>query len=66
MRWSYVIKPADAGSELTETGEFTEAGQKFFHEKFGAKAPAQIAAREQSARSGIPETLDAIKRILDG
>lgn len=66
VRWSYVIKPADAGTELTETWEFTEAGQKLFHEKLGAKAPARIAAREQAARSGIPATLDAIKRIIEG
>ncbi|GAA4472126.1 SRPBCC family protein [Rhodococcus olei] len=65
VRWGYLMKPADAGTELTETWEFTAAGQEFFHQRFGSEAPREIAAREQAAREGIPTTLASIKRILE-
>ncbi|MEE2034979.1 SRPBCC family protein [Rhodococcus chondri] len=66
VRWGYLMKPADAGTELTETWELPAAGQEFFHERFGSEAPDEIAAREQAAREGIPSTLASIARILEG
>lgn len=66
VRWGYLVKPTDGGTELTETWEFGEAGREFFDKRFGAEAPREIAALEQAAREGIPTTLAAITRILEG
>ncbi|MFD6893623.1 SRPBCC family protein [Rhodococcus sp. NPDC060086] len=66
VRWSYLMEPVDAGTKLTETWEFGEAGRKFFDERFGSDAAQEIAAREVAAREGIPATLAAITRIIEG
>ncbi|UYP17179.1 SRPBCC family protein [Rhodococcus sp. Z13] len=66
VRWGYLMEPVEGGTKLTETWEFGAAGQEMFRERFGDTAPAEIAKREQAAREGIPVTLDAIKRILEG
>lgn len=50
---------------LTESWEFTPAGQAFFVQRYGADAPAEVAAREQAAHEGIPATLAAMKRIIE-
>lgn len=66
VRWSYTLAPEDGGTRLTESWEFTPQGLAFFAEKYGDDAEAQIADRTQAARTGIPATLAAIKRIAEG
>ncbi|WP_336660133.1 SRPBCC family protein [Leucobacter sp. USHLN153] len=63
--WSYRVEAEDGGTRLTESWEVLPAGHEFFSEKYGDEAPAQLAQREQDARTGIPETLAAIKRIIE-
>ena len=65
VEWTYRLADIDGGTELTESWVFTAKGQAFFHERFGARAPEEIAAREAAARSGIPATLAAIKRVVE-
>ncbi len=65
VRWGYLMEPAEGGTLLTETWEFTAAGQRYFEERFGPAAPQEVAARRQAAHEGIPVTLAAIKRILE-
>lgn len=65
VRWGYTFTPADGGTRLTESWEFRPEGVSMFHEKYGADAERQIAARTVSAHRGIPVTLQAIKRIAE-
>ena len=65
VRWSFTMAPADAGTTLTESWEFLPDGIAMFEEKFGDRAPEQIADRTQQALHGIPVTLAAIKQIAD-
>jgi len=64
-RWGYTFVPVEGGTELTESWEFLPGGLEFFEERFGEDAPAQIADRVEKARTGIPETLAAIKRAAE-
>src|ERR1044071_10304311 len=64
-RWGYTFVPVDGGAELTESWEFLPGGLEFFEERFGDDAPAQIADRVEKGRTGIPETLAAIKRAAE-
>lgn len=65
VRWSYTLMPVDGGTRLTESWEFRPDGIAMFHEKYGADAQNQIEQRSEAARSGIPATLEAIKRIAE-
>ncbi|NLA65840.1 MAG: SRPBCC family protein [Leucobacter sp.] len=53
-------------TELTETWEFTREGQAYFDVLFGSDAHAQIVQQEAAAKVGIPATLAAMKRIIEG
>jgi polyketide cyclase/dehydrase/lipid transport protein len=64
-RWGYSFEPVEGGTRLTESWEFLPSGLEFFEEKFGDDAPAQIADRVEKAKTGIPETLAAIKRAAE-
>lgn len=64
-RWGYTFEPVDGGTELTESWEFLPSGLEVFEQRFGDDAPAQIADRLEKARTGIPETLAAIKRVAE-
>jgi Polyketide cyclase / dehydrase and lipid transport len=64
-RWGYTLTPVEGGTRITESWEFLPGGAAMFDERFGADAPAQIANREEAARSGIPVTLAAIKRAAE-
>ena len=66
VNWSYTITETNDGTLLTESWEFTEVGQAFFAEKYGANAQAEMDERTEAAHQGIPETLKAIKRIVEG
>lgn len=65
VRWGYRIEPVNGRSRLTETWEFTTAGQEFFVSRFGDNAPALIDGATQTAHDGIHATLEAIKRIAE-
>lgn len=67
VRWGYLFEDGGAPgvTRLTETWEFTSAGQAFFAERFGDDAPAQIEDRTRQALEGIPETLAAIKAAAE-
>ena len=61
-RWGYVFSPVAGGTEVTESWELLPGGVTMFQERFGAEAEAQITNRLELARTGIPATLNAIKR----
>ncbi|MHA3701710.1 SRPBCC family protein [Jatrophihabitans sp. YIM 134969] len=65
VRWGYRFAPAEGGTAVTETWEFTPAGLTGFATKYGEDAPAQIENRTDAARTGIPATLAAIKTIAE-
>jgi len=65
VRWGYTFAPEGDGCQATESWEFLPGGIAFFHEKYGVEAQAQIDNRVAAARSGIPVTLAAIKRIAE-
>lgn len=65
VHWTYRVQDAEGGTLLTESWEFLPEGQAFFDEKYGDQAAEQIAERTSAARSGIPETLRAIKRVVE-
>jgi hypothetical protein len=65
VKWLYSMRDVEGGTELTESWEFTPAGQAFFVEKYGDDAPTEIAARTEAAHVGIPATLAAMKRIIE-
>lgn len=66
VRWGYAMAPADGGTTLTQTWQFTPAGIAMFHERMGDDAEHQIEVRALDAHAGIPATLAAIKGILEG
>ena len=64
-QWGYTFTPADGGTRVTESWDFLPAGITSFEERYGADAQAQITARAQAAREGIPRTLAALKRVAE-
>ncbi len=50
---------------IKEFWEFITAGISSFHERNASDAEADNPDRAEKARSGIPETLAAIKRIAE-
>jgi hypothetical protein len=66
VRWGYTFQPAGAGTLLTESWHFLPAGIEMFQDKYGEQAATEIEERTQAARTGIPATLAAIKRIAEG
>jgi hypothetical protein len=65
VRWGYTFSPVDGGTELTESWAFLPDGIAYFHENFGGEAEASIEGRAATARSGIHDTLAAIKKIAE-
>ncbi len=65
VRWGYSFTPVEGGTEVTESWEFLPDGLARFDERFGDAAPAEVAAREEAARTGIPQTLAAIKAAAE-
>jgi hypothetical protein len=64
-RWGYTFTAVDGGTRVTESWEFLAGGAAMFEERFGADAQAQAANRAELARTGIPVTLAALKRIAE-
>lgn len=65
VRWGYTLESEAAGTRLTESWAFLERGIAGFRERFGETADAEIAARSESALTGIPATLAAIKAVAE-
>jgi hypothetical protein len=65
VRWGYTFTAVDSGTQVTESWEFLPDGITRFHDRYGNDAPAQIAARTEAARSGIPATLAALKKTAE-
>lgn len=65
VRWSYAFSPVDGGTRVTESWAFLPDGVAGFKERFGPDAEAQVAARAQAARRGIPITLAALKQAAE-
>ncbi|MGI8680371.1 MAG: SRPBCC family protein [Jatrophihabitans sp.] len=64
-RWAYMLRPVEDGTELTESWQFREAGRDVFRTRYGDDAQAQIENRTRAARTGVPATLAAIKKIAE-
>lgn len=63
--WGYEMVEEDGGTRLTESWELLPKGVSGFHERFGDTAEAEISARSEAARRGIPATLAAIKQTAE-
>ncbi len=68
VEWSYQIEAGErAGTcTLTETWEFTEAGQNFFRDHYAEQAESRMEQRTAEALAGIPVTLAAIATLAEG
>jgi hypothetical protein len=64
-RWGYTFIPVEGGTEITESWEFPPRGFEVLQERFGDDAPAQIANRQELARTGMATTLAAIKKTAE-
>lgn len=65
VRWGFTLDRDGATVKLTESWEFLPSGIAMFQEKYGDRASAEIDERTQQAFDGIPQTLEAIKRIAE-
>lgn len=65
VRWGFTMAPAESGTTLTESWAFLPDGITYFRENFGGEADAMIAARTESAHTGIAATLAAVKKIAE-
>jgi hypothetical protein len=66
VHWEYTFESDGDGTRLTEKWEFLPAGIAGFRERYGEDADREIEKRRDAARSGIPETLAAIKKAAEG
>lgn len=66
VRWGYEFVAVDGGTQVTESWEVLPAGVAWFHERFGEDADNQLDIRADLARTGIPQTLQAIKDAAEG
>lgn len=64
-RWGYEFEAVDGGTRMTESWNLLPAGEAYFVEHFGDDAEVQMLKRADSARTGIPETLAAIKKVAE-
>jgi hypothetical protein len=64
-RWGYTFSPADGGTEVTESWEFSERGWDVFKERFGDEAAANVEDRREKAMAGMAQTLSALKAAAE-
>jgi hypothetical protein len=64
-KWGYTFTAVESGTQITESWQLLPAGIAMFEERFGEDAEAQITDRAEAARSGIPATLAAIKKVAE-
>lgn len=67
VRWGYEMAPegpasGTRGTRLTQRWEFTPEGREFIRGKFGEDG---VALRVEDARSGIPTTLERVRRVVE-
>lgn len=65
VRWGFTLAAAEGGTELTESWAFLPDGIAFFRDRFGDEVDAAITGRTETARTGIHDTLAAIKKIAE-
>jgi Polyketide cyclase / dehydrase and lipid transport len=65
VRWGFEFDAEHGGTRLTESWKFLPAGIDWFHQRFQAQAEAEIAARSEAAKHGIPTTLAALKAAAE-
>ena len=65
VRWGYSFTPVAGGTQVTESWELLPDLIKLLDERLGTGAAAQLANRFEAARTGIPETLAALKRVAE-
>jgi uncharacterized protein YndB with AHSA1/START domain len=65
VRWSYTFAPAGDGTELTETWEPQPAILAYFASASEDGGAAMLEERAELARTGIAETLAAIKAAAE-
>ena len=66
VRWGFTLTSEDNGTLLTESWAIQPEGFPVFAKMFGANVETQLEVRRDAALSGIPATLKAIKRIVEG
>jgi len=64
-RWGYTFESVDGGTRMTESWDFLPAGDALFAERYGDEAEAQVEDRAETARTGMRETLAAIKKAAE-
>ncbi|WP_172799443.1 SRPBCC family protein [Mycobacterium sp. IS-3022] len=64
--WGYTFESENDGTRVTEIWKFLPKGLNGFRELFGDQADAEIEKRRDAARTGIPATLAAIKKVAEG
>lgn len=65
VRWGYAFDADGRGTKVTESWHVLPAGVAYFVERFGDNADAELELRHQLARTGIPQTLAAIKAAAE-
>lgn len=69
-KWGYRMERAEgADGPRTLLAEYTRTTPLFettFAERYGDRAEEEMATRRKAAEAGIPETLEAIRRVLAG
>lgn len=64
-RWGYSFSPVEGGTQLTESWEFPPVAVDAFQQRYGDDASTQIEIRHEWARTGIAETLAALKKAAE-
>jgi hypothetical protein len=64
-RWGYTFEPVGDETRLTESWEILPDGEKYFEERFGDDAEAEVQKRADAARTGIHDTITAIKKAAE-
>ena len=65
VRWSYSFTPVTGGTQVTESWQVLPDLLKLLDDWSEADAAAQLTERFEAARSGIPDTLAALKRAAE-
>ena len=64
-RWGYTFEPVGDETRMTESWEILPAGEEYFQERFGETVEAEVQQRADAARSGIQDTITAIKQAAE-
>src|SRR5690554_5979802 len=64
-RWGYTFEPVGDETRMTESWEILPAGEEYFQERFGDDAEAEVQKRADAARTGIHDTITAIKKAAE-